>query len=308
MFRRGWRRGKLPAAVFLSATVFLVGAAPSPGHAADQAALIQQGQALFQQRCSGCHGIGGGDRPTGPDLAGVTTRQSRAWLERFIREPDKVIAAGDPEATRLLARFHLPMPNLGLSGEQVRALLAYLATTGPAAPAQATPPPKAAVPPPPPSTGAAAPAAAPAGDSAAGEELFVGTRPMKNGGAPCLGCHGIAGLGPAGGASFGPDLTTLYASYGASGVASVLAALPFPSMQPIFAKRPLTPVEQANLAAFFRQAAGKASPRIDARLIWKVILALAILAALVFLFGRRRLRGVRREMVAKTLKREGEAR
>ncbi|MBE0597204.1 MAG: hypothetical protein IH614_08045, partial [Desulfuromonadales bacterium] len=40
-----------------------------------------------------------------------------------------------------------------------------------------------------------------------GEALYVGTAPFEQGGAPCLGCHGIAGagLGKAAGASYGPD-------------------------------------------------------------------------------------------------------
>jgi len=294
----------LPMAAGSAAMLLLACMMPAQGFAADQTALVQKGQSLFQQNCSSCHGIGDGDRPTGPDLSGVTTRQSRGWLERFIRAPDKVIAAGDPTATKLLAKFHLPMPNLGLSQDQVTALIAYLSTTGEATRPQTSPKTKAAAPAPPPSASTAVPSA-PTGDPAVGERLFVGTRPMENGGAPCLGCHGIAGHGLGGGASFGPDLTTLYSNYGSSGVASVLSTLPFPTMQPIFAKRPLTPDEQADLVAFFKKVSGEPPLRIGGHLSRDVILALLILAGILFLFGRQRLLGVRRELLAKASKPEG---
>src|SRR5262247_2965138 len=50
---------------------------------------------LFQSRCGACHTIGQGDR-VGPDLAGVTTRRDRTWLARYLAEPDRVRAEGDP--------------------------------------------------------------------------------------------------------------------------------------------------------------------------------------------------------------------
>ncbi|MDP2702657.1 MAG: c-type cytochrome [Candidatus Rokubacteria bacterium] len=42
-----------------------------------------EGQALFHEECVACHTIGQGDR-VGPDLAGVTARRDRAWLEAWI--------------------------------------------------------------------------------------------------------------------------------------------------------------------------------------------------------------------------------
>jgi protein SCO1/2 len=63
----------------------------------------------------------------GPDLAGVTQQRERAWLERWLAAPDKVLAEGDPLALALLARYkNIPMPNLHLSEQDVAALLAYL--------------------------------------------------------------------------------------------------------------------------------------------------------------------------------------
>src|SRR6266705_414623 len=85
---------------------------------------------LFQSRCGACHTIGKGDR-VGPDLAGVTTRRDRAWLSRYLAEPDRVRAEGDPIATALFAKYNnVPMPNLRLSGIEVAGLLSYLETQG----------------------------------------------------------------------------------------------------------------------------------------------------------------------------------
>jgi len=88
---------------------------------------------LFESRCGACHTIGNGDR-VGPDLAGVTARRDRAWLSRYLAEPDRVRAEGDPIATALFAKYkNVPMPNLRLSGIEIAALLSYLELHGAAA-------------------------------------------------------------------------------------------------------------------------------------------------------------------------------
>ncbi|MCA9896942.1 MAG: nitrite reductase, copper-containing [Anaerolineales bacterium] len=84
------------------------------------------GQTVFETQCAACHTIGAGDR-VGPDLQGVTGQRDEAWLARWIAEPDKVLAEGDPIATELLAEFNnVPMPNLQLSTADVQNVIAYL--------------------------------------------------------------------------------------------------------------------------------------------------------------------------------------
>jgi nitrite reductase (NO-forming) len=86
----------------------------------------EQGEAIFEAKCSACHFIGAGIR-VGPDLQGVTERRDREWLARWIAEPDRMLAEGDPIATELLAQFHnVPMPNLQLSPADVENVIAYL--------------------------------------------------------------------------------------------------------------------------------------------------------------------------------------
>jgi protein SCO1 len=84
------------------------------------------GEYTFASRCSACHTIGGGDQ-IGPDLKEVTTSRDRAWLARFIVEPDKVAAEGDPIALSLREKYtQVQMPNLRLTGQEAAAIIDYL--------------------------------------------------------------------------------------------------------------------------------------------------------------------------------------
>lgn len=95
----------------------------------DQAHRIEsfdRGEYLFRTRCASCHTLGGGVA-VGPDLLHVTALRDRDWLARWIREPDAMIAEGDPLAKRLVAAYKgLPMPNLSLNEVDVEALLKFL--------------------------------------------------------------------------------------------------------------------------------------------------------------------------------------
>jgi protein SCO1/2 len=100
--------------------------APAPSYAQAQPLALDQGGYVFSTRCVGCHTIGGGDL-VGPDLAGVTDRRDRDWLERYLHAPDQVLADGDPVASALYEKYHqIPMPNLSLDSEDVDAVIAYL--------------------------------------------------------------------------------------------------------------------------------------------------------------------------------------
>jgi protein SCO1/2 len=87
---------------------------------------MQKGGTLFRTSCSACHTVGGGDF-IGPDLAGVTRVRERAWLVRFISQPDKVLAEKDPIATALFNRYNrINMPNLSLKEKDVDSLLTFI--------------------------------------------------------------------------------------------------------------------------------------------------------------------------------------
>lgn len=109
--------------------------AATGGNYADAPALrrVSDGEMLFRTRCSSCHTVGQGDimevdaRRVGPDLRDVTRKRERAWLVRWLAEPDKVLAEQDPIALSLLARYdNLPMPNLRLTPGEIASLLGYI--------------------------------------------------------------------------------------------------------------------------------------------------------------------------------------
>jgi mono/diheme cytochrome c family protein len=251
--------------------------------AAPPAQTASGGEAIFQQKCTPCHTIGGG-RLVGPDLKGVTALRDHAWLVRFISGPDKVLAARDPIAIALLQESNnVRMPNLGLSADQVTAVIAFLESQGgSASPTPANPTPAAAL---------------AAGDPARGEALFAGNVHFTNGGPPCLACHAAGSTGLLGGGVLGPDLTQVVSGYGEAGLASALANIAWPTMAPIYARHRLTQQEQADLLAFL-QAASSEKPTNRELPVLALSLAglFAVLIAIGFLW-RHRLRGVRRPLV-----------
>ncbi len=244
---------------------------------------VEDGKTIFQTKCSGCHTIGGGDL-IGPDLRNVTSIRDHSWLVNWISAPDKMLAEGDPTAKQLLQQYTVTMPNLGLSQQQVEDVIAYI-TNQSKGPQQGTPPTPSGQ----------------AGNPSTGQALFVGNIRLKNGGPPCQSCHNVEGVSLLGGGRLGPDLTKVYDRYGDTGLSAALATIPFPTMQPIFGSRPLTTQEQADLKAFFKEAATRPVQQggLDVTIIAVIGYLLAIL--LIGIIWHRRLISVRRTMVQDTV-------
>jgi hypothetical protein len=128
----------------------------------------------------------------------------------------------------------------------------------------------------------AAQGASPAGDAMVGRALFIGARAFRNGGSPCGACHAIGGESAPFAASLGPELSQTFAGLDADAVGGLLTDLPFPTMVPVYAGRPLMPEERTDLTAFLLQASGKPAPDGARVVAWAAALvgaALAILAA-----------------------------
>lgn len=88
---------------------------------------IAQGQALFQNNCSGCHSFR--QDGIGPDLSGVTETDSVSWLKNFIHAPKTFIEAGDGHAKKLFADYHSVMPAFpAFSDEEMNHLISFLNT------------------------------------------------------------------------------------------------------------------------------------------------------------------------------------
>lgn len=258
--------------------------------AAADTADAQAGKQLFEQKCVACHTLGKGDL-VGPDLAGVTGKVPRAWLERWIRAPDVMIAGKDPRAMSLLREFHeVPMPNQGLDATGVAAILAYLETVAPNTEGSSG------------VSRAAASAPAVAGSPEIGKELFMGAARFRNGGPPCMACHSVSGIGALGGGQLGPDLTDVISRYG--GPAALMAFVggsPTPTMNAVWARTPLTAEERASVVAFLAEATVNRRPQ---QAIWQLaglsLLGVALLlAAAGWLWRQRTADGVRRPMIAR---------
>lgn len=94
---------------------------PATGAPTDPVA--QQGKLHFEQKCLACHTIGGGDR-MGPDVLGVTQRRDEAWLARWLKAPEQMIQT-DPIAKEMMGKYKVPMPNQGLSDNEIKEYIAY---------------------------------------------------------------------------------------------------------------------------------------------------------------------------------------
>jgi mono/diheme cytochrome c family protein len=283
----------------------LMGGGIAPVEAAPPAQSPEEGKAIFQQKCASCHTVGGGQL-VGPDLQGVTALRDRDWLIRWISDPNKMLAEGDPIATQMLQEYNnIPMPNMGLSETDVLAVLAYLgsqsgeaapapAPAGEATPAQAgasTTPQPVQVPTP----------AAGLGNPQSGRMLVIGERELTNGGPACISCHSVDQVGALGGGTLGPDLTNVYSRYGGeAGLAAALNGLPFPTMQGVFAGKPLTAQEQADLLAFFAEADQATAAPPNYNFVWIGLGGFVVLGLVGQFAWRKRLTGVRKSLLGGT--------
>ncbi len=93
---------------------------------------LSKAEDIYKFRCVSCHSLGA-EEGLGPGLQGVTKKRERAWLFRWLKEPDKMLAEKDPIATELYNRYQkILMPNLRLSDADVNALIEYLESISPA--------------------------------------------------------------------------------------------------------------------------------------------------------------------------------
>ena len=264
----------------LGISAFLSIPTPTRAQAADD---------FFKQNCVACHTIGGG-RLIGPDLKDVTKSKDRAWLVKFMQNPQAMIDSKDAYAAQLLQEAHgVVMPTLpGMTPDLANALLDFTEGKGGAGQAAAAGP-------------AISEREFTANDATAGRQIFLGEQPLANGGPPCVSCHSLGTIRGLGGGRLGPDLTqALDRLGGRKGLGIWLSSPPTPTMQSLFSKRALQPDEIFALLAAIDDA-GKTSQPVGAALTWKffVLGFIGMLAglALIQLAWRGRFRAVRQVMV-----------
>lgn len=272
----------------LAATLAVILAIVGSGRAQSAA----DGQKLFGSKCYSCHNIGSGDKQ-GPDLKGATTRRTKEWLHAFILTPAATRAKGDPAAIEVFNKFApTVMPDQVLTAEEIDSILAMITDL--------TNKNQVYVP-----AGAKLSRAIVPSDVDGGWRFFTGKAQLTNGGAACISCHSIKGVGAFGGGTLGPDLTGVNIKYRDPELIAILQNPNFPTMATVFGTHQLNDEEIVQLFALFQNAkltnpvpASQAgATTLDPRFF--VVGVALTLAVLVFLSlaWRNRLRGVREELV-----------
>jgi mono/diheme cytochrome c family protein len=92
-----------------------------------------------------------------------------------------------------------------------------------------------------------------AADAEAGEALFLGRKPLENGGPPCKTCHGISNLSVSHGPMPGANLTKEYSKFGPVALDKYLRQPPVRPMSVLFKESPIMPRERRQIIAFLRR-------------------------------------------------------
>jgi mono/diheme cytochrome c family protein len=118
-----------------------------------------EGEKLFNANCTACHAIN--DKVVGPALKDVDKRHTEAWLIKWIKNSQAMVKSGDAEALKIYNEYNQSVMTAfpQFSDAQVKSILAYVKTGGPAKPVE---------------TATANVSAQPAGDSFYNNTTFYG--------------------------------------------------------------------------------------------------------------------------------------
>jgi len=87
---------------------------------------VKEGEKIFKSKCTSCHAI---DRKVvGPALKGISETKDEAWLIKWIKNSQALIASGDAEAVKIFEENNkLVMTSFtDLSDDQIKSVLAYI--------------------------------------------------------------------------------------------------------------------------------------------------------------------------------------
>lgn len=89
--------------------------------------LAKRGKIIYEAKaCNACHSIGNLEQKMGGTLDKITELRDMEWLFKFIKDPKSMLAT-DGLAKQLLRDFNnIPMPNQGLTDQDVIAIIEYL--------------------------------------------------------------------------------------------------------------------------------------------------------------------------------------
>lgn len=87
---------------------------------------VKEGEKIFKSKCTSCHAI---DRKVvGPALKGIPETKDEAWLIKWIRNSQALIASGDAEAIKIFEEYNKSVMTsfTDLSDDQIKSVLAYI--------------------------------------------------------------------------------------------------------------------------------------------------------------------------------------
>lgn len=87
--------------------------------------MVQEGQELFQKKCSTCHRID--QKLIGSALKGITGRRTPEWIMNMILNPDGMINE-NKAAGELFEKYKVRMAPGSVSEQDARKILEYLRT------------------------------------------------------------------------------------------------------------------------------------------------------------------------------------
>lgn len=230
--------------LLLIASSVLVAAVLAPGSAAR--AQSDGGEAGYVASCASCHQADGAGIPgTFPPLAGNPAAADPTYVADVIRNG----LSGPIEVDGVSYDSVMP-PVPALEGAELDAVVAHVVSLAGGSDSEPTDEPPA-------DTTDPAEATEPTvGDPDRGRALFLGSDGLDNGGAACAACHTAGAEGNLGGGGLGPDLTTAFDRLGGeAGLTGWLGNPPSATMMPIFADRPMTESETADLVAYMATTA-----------------------------------------------------
>jgi mono/diheme cytochrome c family protein len=139
-------------------------------------------------------------------------------------------------------------------------------------------------------------------DAALGRELAMGSRPLANGGSPCISCHAFRGIPMLGGGSLGPNLTPEYTRLGGGRTVTAWLTSPAtPTMRSVYQTHALQPDEIRALAAYLESVSNQKEGLAASK--WKIFFLLGVggcMIALVVMDAvwKKRFNAIRRPLVA----------
>jgi mono/diheme cytochrome c family protein len=263
----------------LGLIVFLTLVITQPAFVTPSAQSTMEGMDSFDSPCSGFHTSIGEDQGRS-DLLYVPKKCDQQMLENFISNLSKLIANSDSTNLVHINNYsNFITTSLNLSWEQVTAVIRYLEEQ------PAT------------SDYSMSQSGLSQGNPDNGRDIFIGNVKMVNGGPACITCHSIDDVGILGGGAMGPNLTQAAVKYGDVGLASALANITFPTMQPLFEDHTLTVSEQADLVAYIKSQAGQQQINKEFLILAISLAGFLVVIALAAFYWRGRLRSVRQQLV-----------